>query len=173
VASSKPAAAPSPCPAFEPNNADAVWAQIASRIDVREFLGRAVSKVSRTAISGPNQLEIFFPAAYHANKGLCEQPATLGRLEKIASEVAGKQVRVVCQLEADSSQTSQSEEITAESATPRTVAGKAENARQEQPNVTDPYVERARTIFGATIENVSVANHRSARGDESQSAPES
>ena len=165
----------SPCPPFGPSHADAIWAQIASRIDVRDFLGGAIAKVSRAAISGPNQLEIFFPSAYHANKRHCEQPAALGRLEKIASEVAGKPVRVVCELEADGPKPAQSEGITPETAPTRAIAGKAENGRQEQANVTDPYVERARTIFGATIENVSIANHRSAHGtsDESQAAPES
>ena len=159
--------------AFEPSHADAIWAQIASRIDVRDFLGRAISKVSRTAISGPNQLEIFFPAAYHANKGHCEQPTALGRLEKVASDVAGKTVRVVCQLEAEGPQ-SPGDNPT-ESEVSRPTAGKAENARQDPASVNDPYVERARTIFGATIENVTVANSRPGRGNagESESAQES
>jgi len=40
--------------------------------------------------------------------------------------------------------------------------------------VNDPYVERARSIFDATIENVTVANPRSPRtSDESESAQES
>jgi DNA polymerase-3 subunit gamma/tau len=163
-----------PSPAFEPSHAAAIWAQIASRIDVKDFLGRAIAKVGRTAISGPNQLEIFFPAAYHVNKSHCEQPANLGRLEKVASEVAGKPVRVVCQVEAPDSQTEPPKGgITPESPAPRT-AGNSENGRPDPASVNDPYVERARTIFGATIENVTVAN-RSARGasDESDSARES
>ncbi len=163
---------------FEPSHADAIWAQIASRIDVRDFLGRAITKVSQTAISGPNQLEIFFPAAYHANKSHCEQPTALGRLEKIASEVAGKPVQVVCRLEAEGPQEGPQPATAAGAAvvaTPRTVPGNAENGRQDPASVNDPYVERARTIFGATIENVTIANPRSARGnsDESESARES
>jgi DNA polymerase-3 subunit gamma/tau len=159
--------------AFEPSHADAIWAQIAARIDVKDFLGRALTKVSRAAISGPNQLEVFFPAAYHGNKGHCEQPAALGRLEKVASEVAGKPVRVVLQLEPDGPPTGTP--AAPESPTPRTNVGKAENGRQDSASVNDPYVERARTIFGATIENVTIANSRSARetSDESESPRES
>jgi DNA polymerase-3 subunit gamma/tau len=162
-----------PGPAFEPSHADAIWAQIASRIDVKGFLGSAIAKVSRTAISGPNQLEIFFPAAYHGNKSLCEQPATLGKLEKVASEVAGKPVRVVFQLEAlDPKAEPTAGEVRPENAAPRTTASNTQNGRQDPASVNDSYVERARTIFGATIENVTIANQRSARGtsDESESA---
>jgi DNA polymerase III subunit gamma/tau len=164
-----------PCPDFEPGRADAIWAQIASRIDVKDFLGTAIAKVSRTAISGPNQLEIYFPAAYHSNKTHCEQPATLGRLEKLASEVAGKPVRVVCQLEAPDPKTEPTAEgVGRENAAARTTASNAPNGRQDPASINDPYVERAQTIFGATIENVTVAN-RSAReaSDESDSARES
>jgi DNA polymerase-3 subunit gamma/tau len=164
-----------PAATFERGHADAIWAQIASRIDVKDFLGTAIAKVSRTAISGPNQLEIFFPAAYHSNKTHCEQPATLGRLEKVASEVAGKPVRVVCQLEApDPPAEPAAGGVGPESPIARTPAGNAQNGRQDPASVSDPYVERARTIFGATIENVTVAN-RSAReaSDESDSARES
>ena len=86
---------------FTPTHADAIWAQIAARIDVKDFLGRALTKVTRTAISGPNQLEVFFPPAYHGNKRHCEQPAALDRLEKVASEVAGQPVKVVFRLDAE------------------------------------------------------------------------
>jgi DNA polymerase-3 subunit gamma/tau len=157
--------------AFEPSHADAIWAQITARVDVRDFLGRAIAKVSRSAISGPNQLEIFFPQAYHANKTHCEQPAALGKLEKVASEVAGKPVKVLCQLEMAEASTQPT--VVSESATPQSTA--SETRRPDPAGINDPYVERARTIFGATIENVTVANSRSARqsSDESESARES
>jgi DNA polymerase III subunit gamma/tau len=156
---------------FEARHAQAIWAQIASRIDVKDFLGRALTKVSRTAISGPNQLEVFFPSAYHGNKTHCEQPTALGRLEKVASEVVGKPVKVVCRLEADAAESSAAEKPQESSTTPT-----VEESRPENPSgINDPYVERARTIFGATIENVTVANHRPARGptDDPESARES
>jgi DNA polymerase-3 subunit gamma/tau len=159
---------------FEPSHADAIWAQIAARIDVKDFLGRALTKVSRTAISGPNQLEVFFPSAYHGNKTHCEQPTALGRLEKVASEVVGKPVQVVCRLEAEPPQ-SPAAEGKPEIPAPRTIEGSPENRPQDPASVNDAYVERARTIFGATIDNVTVVNHRPVRGqtDEPESARES
>jgi DNA polymerase-3 subunit gamma/tau len=156
---------------FEQRHAEAIWAQIASRIDVKDFLGRALTKVSRTAISGPNQLEVFFPSAYHGNKSHCEQPTALGRLEKVASEVVGKPVKVVCRLEADAPESSAAEKPQETSTSPT-----IEESRPESPaSINDPYVERARTIFGATIENVTVANHRPTQGltDDPGSARES
>ncbi|HET6325699.1 MAG TPA: DNA polymerase III subunit gamma/tau [Planctomycetaceae bacterium] len=158
---------------FAPTHAEAIWAQIASRIDVKDFLGRALTKVSRAAISGPNRLEVFFPSAYHGNKTHCEQPTALGRLEKVAAEVVGKPVQVVCRLEADSPPSPLADKPP-ESLPTRTVEAKVETSRVDSASINDPYVERARTIFGATIENVTVANHRAAGGatDESEPAQE-
>jgi DNA polymerase III subunit gamma/tau len=175
---------------FEPSHADVIWAQIAARIDVKDFLARAITKVSRTAISGPNQLEIFFSPAYHGNKTHCEQPAALGRLEKVASEVVGKPVRVICRLEAEdgskedsskeeskppSEPLSQPRAIADSTAAPRAATTPSDKGRQDAGSVNDQYVERARSIFGATIENVTVANRRPGAGtsDASESSPES
>ncbi len=163
---------------FEPSSAAAFWAQIAARIEDRGFFGQALTKVCRTAISGPNQLEIFFPPAYHANKTHCEQPAALGRLEKVASEVAGKPVKVVCRLEAEGESAGQAAAVVPvppPSPKPRASQPASEDNRSDAANVNDPYVERARTIFDATIENVTVANPRSSRNsaDEGEAAQES
>jgi DNA polymerase-3 subunit gamma/tau len=163
---------------FEPDSASAVWAQIASRIELKGLFGQALTKVSRTAISGPNQLEIFFPAAYHANKTHVEQPAALGRLEKVASDVAGKPVKVICRLEVESESDSSAMVAVPAPAPPspklRVSPPTAENGRGDAASVNDPYVERARSIFDATIENVTVANPRSPRtSDDSESAQES
>jgi DNA polymerase III subunit gamma/tau len=152
---------------FEPDSSSAIWSQIASRIDVKDLLTTAIAKVSRTAISGPNQLEIFFPHAYHGNKSRCEQPAVLARLEKIASEVAGRQVRVVCQLEESGEeeeelsagsppQPAAKSTVRSQDAKPRTTT--PTNGRPDAASVKDAYVEQAREIFGATIESVNVAN---------------
>jgi DNA polymerase III subunit gamma/tau len=163
---------------FEPDSATAVWAQIASRIELKGIVGQALTKVSRTAISGPNQLEIFFPAAYHANKKHVEQPAALDRLEKVASDVAGKPVKVICRLEAEGQRDSQAKVAVPAPAPPspkpRVSPPTAENGHGDAGSVNDPYVERARSIFDATIENVKVTNPRSPRtADDSESAQES
>jgi DNA polymerase III subunit gamma/tau len=175
---SPPANSGQPTVLFVPDSAAAVWAQITSRIELKGISGQALTKVSRTAISGPNQLEIFFPAAYHANKKHVEQPAALDRLEKVASDVAGKPIKVICRLEAEGQ--SDSEAVAAvpvpapPSPKPRVSPPTAENGRGDAASVNDPYVERARSIFDATIENVTVANPRSPRtSDESESAQES
>jgi DNA polymerase-3 subunit gamma/tau len=140
---------------FEASHADAIWAQIASRIGVKEFSGRAITKVCRVAISGPNQLEIFFPQAYDSNKSHCEQPAALARLEKVASEVAGKPVQVICRLEEETAQIEPKTASKPESSTPApTTAAKAENGRQDPTQISDSYAERARAIFGGTIEKM-------------------
>jgi DNA polymerase-3 subunit gamma/tau len=144
-----------PAVPFEPSHADAIWAQIASRVGVKEFSGRAITKVCRVAISGPNQLEIFFPRAYDSNKSHCEQPAALARLEKVASEVAGKPVQVICRLEEETAQPESKTAIKPESSTPAPTTGaKAENGRQDPTQITDSYAERARAIFGGTIEKM-------------------
>jgi DNA polymerase III subunit gamma/tau len=165
---------------FEPDSAEAIWAQIAARFDVRDFLGAALAKVTRTAISGPNQLEVFFPPAYHGNKSHVEKPPALGRLEKVASEVAGKPVKVVCRLDAEGDaakpnlQAARQPKAAEFENTTTKPAANAENGRPDPAGVNDPYVERARAIFDAKIENVTVANSRSKQlSDESESAPES
>jgi DNA polymerase III subunit gamma/tau len=162
---------------FEPDSAAAVWAQIAARIELKGIFGQALTKVSRTAISGPNQLEIFFPAAYHANKTHVEQPAALGRLEKVASDVAGKPVKVICRLEAEGESDSQAMVAVSAPAPPspkpRVSPPTAENGRGDAASVNDPYVERARAIFDAKIEDVKVTNPRARTSDESESAQES
>ncbi len=46
----------------------------------------------RTAIPGPNRLEIYFPASYSFSKQYCERPETLNRLLSAARQVAGQAV---------------------------------------------------------------------------------
>jgi DNA polymerase-3 subunit gamma/tau len=171
---------------FEPEAADALWTQIAARFDVRDFLGISLTKVSRTAISGPNQLEVFFPPAYHGNKSHCEQPAPLGRLEKVASEVTGQPVKVVCRRDAEADagepkahavrepKAGENDNKTTKAAANPKAAANAENGRQDPAAVNDPYVERARAIFDAKIENVTVANSRARQAtDDAESAADS
>jgi DNA polymerase-3 subunit gamma/tau len=176
---------PKPGVQFGPDSADALWSQIAARFDVKGFLGTSLTKVSRTAISGPNQLEVFFPPAYHGNKKHCEQPEALGRLENVASELAGQPVKVVFRLDAEAEagepkaptvrqpKAGESEKTTTKAAANPKAAPNAENGRQDPAAVNDPYVERARAIFDAKIENVTVASSRARQGtDDAESAAE-
>jgi hypothetical protein len=102
----------------------------------------------------------------------------LARLEKIASEVTGRPIRVVCRLEESEGeagsdagtppQPSAKSAVWSPEAKPR--ISTPANGRADAANVKDAYVEQAREIFGATIESVNVAN-RPAGGVPEESDP--
>jgi hypothetical protein len=123
------------------------WSELVSQVPVRDILRDAVVKVSNTAIIGPNHLEILFPAAYHVCKGLCETPANSDRLQKIAGALAGRPVRITCRLD---NPPVEAPAKPAKPAAPRS----AGNDRQPSAETNDPYAEKARSIFGATIARV-------------------
>ncbi len=69
------------------------------------------------------------------------------RLEKIAAELAGRPVRITCRLESPPPGTVP--------APVKPVAPKAAaNERPPAPETNDPFAEKARSIFGATIVRV-------------------
>jgi len=114
---------------------------------VRDIVRDALANATNTAIIGPNHLEISFPAAYHMFKLMCEQPANLDRLQKIAGDLVGRAVRITCRLESPST------EAAVKPAKPSLPKGVA-NERKPAADSNDPYAEQARSIFGATIVRV-------------------
>jgi DNA polymerase-3 subunit gamma/tau len=132
---------------LKPGHETEFWSELVLQLPVRDILRDSVTKVSNVAIIGPNHLEISFPSAYHLCKGLCEQPAALSRLEKIAGDLAGRPVRITCRLD------SPPVEAPAKPAKPTAPRGTG-NDPQPSAETTDPYAEKARSIFGATIVRV-------------------
>jgi DNA polymerase-3 subunit gamma/tau len=132
---------------LEPGQEPAFWSQLVSQLPLRDLLRDHAGKAENAAIIGPNHLEILFPSAYHMCKAYCEQPAAMQRLEKIAAELAGRPVRITCRLESPPAGTVP--------APVKPVAPKAAaNERQPAPETNDPFAEKARSIFGATIVRV-------------------
>ena len=132
---------------LEPGRETEFWSELVLQLPVRDILRDYVAKVSNIAIIGPNHLEIMFPSAYHLCKALCEQPAALSRLEKIAGDLAGRPVRITCRLD------SPPVEAPAKPAKPTAPKGTG-NDPQPSAETNDPYAEKARSIFGATIVRV-------------------
>ena len=100
-----------------------------------------VRGASNLAISGPNGLELSFPKGYHFSKTYCERPEVKLQLERVASAIAGRDVRVSLKLIADD----------------------ADAKPQPTPQVTskrikypddDEFVQQALSVFGATIVKV-------------------
>ena len=87
------AAAASETVPLQPDTIDAFWSQILLRSN--DKIAAHLKNATQTAISGPNALEILFPAGYSFSKTYCERPETLKRIEKTASELAGRPLRIV------------------------------------------------------------------------------
>jgi hypothetical protein len=95
------------------------------------------------AISGPSRLDLVFAAEYDFHRRFCERPEEMRRLEQLLQDVTGGviQVRLIV------------EEAKAESVSEESVVEGDESSR-----VTDPMVEEAENIFGATLQRVVPVN---------------
>jgi len=124
-----------------------VWAQVLSHIS--DVLKDHVKAVANVAISGPNQLELVFPKSYHFSKQYCERPDSVGRLEKLASRVTGKPIRIAFRMvESDDS-------ATEPEPTPATTTTKRSDLlRRVGEPIEDEFVEKARSLFGGTVVKV-------------------
>jgi DNA polymerase III subunit gamma/tau len=132
---------------FEAGQEAVFWSHLIDQLPLRDLLRDHAGKAGNTAIIGPNRLEILFPAAYHVCKAYCEQPSAMQRLEKLATELAGRPVKITCRLD--------NSPAGSVAPSPKPVASKGPaNERQPAPETNDPYAEKARAIFGATIVRV-------------------
>ena len=95
--------------------------------------------MARTAISGPNRLELGFPKSYLFAKSYCEKVEVRGRLEEVVFRLAGKPVQVVFAVIDDAP----SGEPTTRTAAPV--------RRLDLSTNGDPYVEKAIELFNAKI----------------------
>jgi hypothetical protein len=103
-----------------------------------------VEKSAGLAISGPNLLEISFPASYFLSSQYCERPEVTGQLVTAASQVAGRAIDVSIRL------------LPASSAADRSEPGgpSAAPKRRKASLEKDPFVSQALSVFGGTLVDV-------------------
>jgi DNA polymerase-3 subunit gamma/tau len=130
---------------FRPGNEDAIWSEVLSQIN--DILRDHVRVVKHTAISGPNQLDLVFPRSYHFSKQYCERGEVRSRLEKLLGQISGRPVTIICRL-ADAEKEAKPQAGHPQGARDTAREGIAGNGTEP---IGDPYVEQAKSIFGATI----------------------
>ncbi|MCH2590217.1 MAG: DNA polymerase III subunit gamma/tau [Planctomycetales bacterium] len=129
-----------PTTPLETGREERIWGEVTGQIS--DLLREHVERVDRVAISGPNRLDLVFPAEYHFHKTFCERPEVMQRLEQLLRDVTGGVVQVRLILE---------ETETAEATTEAP-------ATEESTVEADPMVEEAQNVFGATVERVVPVN---------------
>ena len=137
---------------FVPGNESKFWTEVLAQI--QGMLRDHAKRGQPSAISGPNQLVISFPKSYDLNRTYCERVDNSSRLEKIATAVARRPVRIVLK----SVDTPVANEETV-AATPAP-SGKIEVPRKAE-SIRDPLVQKALAEFGGTvvkIENIGNAS---------------
>jgi hypothetical protein len=103
--------------------------------------------VCRSAILGPNTLVLTFPKSYHLSKQYFERSSEqLGRLEKAFEQVVGRPVRINLAVD---------ESLPVPRPPESSTGGQEEAGERKQPDVDrDPLVQRAISVFGATVVKV-------------------
>ena len=112
-------------------------AALLSRLN--DMIGTHLNRVTRTAISGPTQLDFYFPANYDLDRRQCDRPEVVKRLEQIIAELVGQQIRVRFLVA----------EATVEPSvqvTPATETSLAKKRFVENPE--DPYLQEMMNVFG-------------------------
>jgi DNA polymerase-3 subunit gamma/tau len=94
--SSPPAASQAPAPMkrveFRPGNEGELLAALVEKMN--DAVGTNLRRATRSAISGPNRLEIFLPASYDLALKACERPEVQSRIEAALRELTGQGVSV-------------------------------------------------------------------------------
>jgi hypothetical protein len=119
--------------------------------------------VSGVAISGPNHLVLTFPRSYHFSKEYFERsPEHLGKVERALEQVVGRAVRVTLTVD----------ETAAENSLPASTAS-GETSRAVTPGNADrdPLVQRAVSVFGATVVRVEGATRAVANLEQGHKEP--
>jgi len=129
-----------PLTPLESGREERIWGEVTGQIS--DLLREHVERVQRVAISGPNRLDLVFPAEYDFHKRFCERPEVMQRLEQLLQDVTGGVVQVRLILE-------ETETAAANTETP---------AIEEDTVEADPMVEEAQSVFGATVERVVPVN---------------
>ncbi len=128
---------------LQADTVDAFWSQLLLRSS--DTIAAQLKNATQTAISGPNALEILFPAGYSFSKTYCERPETLKRIESIASELAGKPVHIVIR----------GDQAVAAAAKPAVVPPTTQSRTRQLDQVRqDPFVQQVVAVFGGTVVDV-------------------
>jgi len=124
-----------------------------------EFLSQVIAKIedkvklhlsssSESAISGPNQLEIFFPVNYDLSRRYCEKPENLRLIENTASKLAGRPIQIRISIDRDIQPIETNEQVaTKPEPAPRAISA-------DLSTVTDPLVHQAVELFKANLVKV-------------------
>jgi len=131
-----------------------IWAEVVSQI--QDMLRDHVRYVVRTAIIGPNQLELIFPRSYHFHKEYCERNDARTRLEGLLKGVTGQNVTISCRLTEDETPPAGGTKGPSRVAKEAANGGESTNRRNLE-STGDPFVEQARAIFGGTVVRRGVA----------------
>jgi hypothetical protein len=84
---------------FRPGNEAALLTEAARRMT--DTVGANLRRATRSAIVGPNHLEIYLPAGYDLARKACERPEVQSRIEAALGEITGESVSVRFLLEAE------------------------------------------------------------------------
>lgn len=109
---------------------------------LNDMIGAHLSRVCRTAISGPTQLDFYFPANYDLDRRQCDRPEVVNRLEQIVASLVGKRVRVRFLL----SEKAAEEPV---KVTPAVQVSSAKSQFVELPE--DPYMQDVMSVFGIKV----------------------
>ena len=112
-------------------------------IDAISDMTRDHVRLGTAAISGPNQLALTFPASYHFSKQYCERPEVHNRLESIASQIAGRPIRISVHVSANEPLRSEKDE-----------QSKPTPDRSAQAPQDDEFLQHALDLFGASLVRV-------------------
>ncbi len=148
---------------FEPGSVNELWGQLKELVS--DALRNHLRNANRTAITGPNRLEISFPRSYAFSKQYLERPEALARVASVIQQLTG--VTAECVFSIDQ---------TAEVKIPTPV--KVERSRQVERLKTsavdnDPFVQQAVEIFGAQVGDVRVVLEETLDREETTSIEES
>ena len=109
---------------------------------LNDMIGTHLARVSRTAISGPTQLDFYFPSNYDLDRKLCDRPEVVNRLEQIVASLVGKRVRVRFLM----SEKPADEPV---KAVPAVQVSAAKSQFVELPE--DPYMQDVMSVFGIKV----------------------
>jgi DNA polymerase-3 subunit gamma/tau len=124
---------------LRPQTTAQIWSEVLARLS--GMLADHARTAECRATSAPNRLAVFFPPAYTFSKSFCERPEHLGRLERLAAEVAGQSVRIEFGL-LDPAPTDEARTA----AGPRRMTSPGERLSEK---VENPLVRRAIELFAA------------------------
>lgn len=110
---------------------------------LNDMTGTHLSRVSRTAISGPTQLDFIFPSNYDFDRKQCDRVEVVSKVEQLIHEIVGTRVRIRFLL----SETRAAEPVRPVAATP--AANSPKSRFLEMPD--DPFLQQLSDVFGIKI----------------------